>query len=87
MEENICRICLEEATSSISINTVLGNSDECILNIINKLSGVKIELNDGLPQEICDLCWQNLQTCKKLFDKIISSDKHLREKFLYSKPM
>lgn len=73
--QKLCRICLEEALSLMS----LFDREFSLPEIIESFTTVSITLNDGLPQRICSDCFNGLNEAYDFKIKCEKADKRLRE--------
>lgn len=74
----ICRVCMEgEEAQLISIFSEL--NDSIIADTISRSCSVKLSQDDGLPNQICDTCVQDVKLVNAFVGKVRESDLKLRQ--------
>ncbi|CAK1587996.1 unnamed protein product [Parnassius mnemosyne] len=71
--ETVCRTCLGKTT----LNPLFSNSTDRYSKDIYLISGVKIEYNDGFPQNLCLNCVSSLNDAIKFRELCITTESHL----------
>ncbi|KAJ8951669.1 hypothetical protein NQ318_012210 [Aromia moschata] len=76
MDRNkLCRLC--SARPQISYSLLERNG----ANILEALTGIKIEKNDNLPKRVCLKCWLNLKLAYQIQQNILEIDKTFRLRY------
>lgn len=76
MIEARCRICLRDTPEGPPISGSI--CEKPIWICIAELGSIHVELDDDLPQQICQQCYSDLQSAIELRDRITFSDQKLR---------
>ncbi|XP_062540301.1 zinc finger protein ZFP2-like [Armigeres subalbatus] len=78
----ICRVCMlsDTAESLLSIDAEL-EPGAPIVDVIGELTSIQIRLKDGLPEEICPECVDELKHFIEFIRKVRRSDRKLRRMF------
>ncbi|XP_052844854.1 uncharacterized protein LOC128257725 isoform X2 [Drosophila gunungcola] len=68
MSSTICRVCLMNNETMVNIFDAKHESGISIASVISKCTGYKVELEDRLPKNICELCLQDAQNAFDIID-------------------
>lgn len=71
-----CRVCTESKKVTVSISKVLDLGT--VASCLQTLTSVNILIDDGFPQFICIICYEDLQNCLTFRKKTIQSDQLFR---------
>lgn len=79
--DEVCRICLEDATQIHSVCISYKVSiDKTVSEIISECAAIEVSEEDLLPKSLCLKCYHQLIILSDFRQLIIRSDKHLKEK-------
>lgn len=77
-----CRACLNETLESyfeMDNQCNFSQDNHSFLDIFNLCTHLKVQLSDGLPHRICELCAQDLQHSYRFLQKVLNSETKLNE--------
>ncbi|XP_058453641.1 zinc finger protein ZFP2-like [Malaya genurostris] len=75
--KSVCRVCMKNHRRMIPIFSKL--EDAFIANALSECTAVKISVNDGLPEHICGVCFDDLTYFIAFVGKARKTDHQLRE--------
>lgn len=76
MDQDLCRVCLNELQGGISIS--IGFFEGTVWTCIADLAAIPAENDPSLPQEICQTCFGSLGIAIQLRERVIKSYEKLR---------
>nr|XP_029719837.1 uncharacterized protein LOC115262047 [Aedes albopictus] len=84
MSGHICRICLESAICVMSVFTWWEGTEaegtSFVAQIITECTSVQVIENDGLPENICKRCAEQLKQVEEFIKQARQSDRILRDR-------
>lgn len=72
-----CRICLESPKQFKSLADIF-TEGTIIFDVINQITGLKVNITDDFPQQICFKCLDELKVCVEFKEKAVTSDQILK---------
>lgn len=79
--QNLCRICGQIDQHCVCIFTENGSNGDLDMKIKKCLHHLKVEENDGKPQQICNICSTKLDEFSEFIDKSREVDEQFEDNF------